>query len=402
MARKNQMRAFTQNAFLLFALICCRAGAWAEPDLGRVRVAGPLPVVYADARDPRLFYYPPGKLLVADDTSGDGSPDLRFLQMIYTGTQATSDPGQFIARSVLSFRVVRKPLPPESLRAALAALPPNSQLRPLPIVKAEDHLIWAPIQESGDTASVAPAPSHSDNALSGGGFEESGSGSLSTPTGHWSERIYSLHPDPLSSQALWDAFHHGRVLISLAYVLYTHGRDDGLTLSTGTRDAVRAADAATIAATSDDKNAESKDLLVFSDTIPITVDASRYPDHFRRIDINESVPPGYAALDFRCYDFGNALRPDLALKIVDVRAKGVDGATVTRAVTFRASSPDLTSASLQFPFAVRLDQPFSYRVTEVLKDGTLNRGVWIEEKDWSHVVDITTRPAQPLAGTPGV
>ena len=121
-------------------------------------------------------------------------------------------------------------------------------------------------------------------------------------------------------------------------------------------------------------------------------DAARFPDRFRRIDLNQGVPPGFAALEIRCYDFDNGLRPDLAQKSVDVRATGVGGRTLLRSATFRAATPDVATATVRFPQAVRLDRAFQWRTVEVARDGVATVGRWATRADWIPVLDVTSPP----------
>ena len=373
---RTSLRHSTIAASALIA-ISIAIVATAQPMLARGRGAAPLTVVYPDAVHASLFYYPPGKLRIASDPSDASAPDLRFLQMIYSGTEATRDSGTFVARSILSFRVVLDPIAPADLNAAMRSLPNGARLKPLPVDRMETTLVWTPLT---DDTTTTTAPQSLGNART----QETENASTPRGDGIWTERIFTLNPDPASSQILWDAFHRGRVLLSLSCTFFTRGDDrpaEGIT--NGNIDA-----AANV-------NVESSEphlviAPVHSDTIEITTDATLHRDHFRRIDINNGVPPAYAALDIRCYDFNNALRPELARKTVDVRAEGVTGKVVTRSVTFRASSADIDSAALRFPVAVRLDHPFSSRVTETLRDGSVHAGEWTSGGDWARLLDVTT------------
>ena len=59
--------------------------------------------VYRDHSDQQLYYYTPGKINLA--SSIPGKPDVKFLQMRYSGSQATGDQGKFLFKSLLQFRV---------------------------------------------------------------------------------------------------------------------------------------------------------------------------------------------------------------------------------------------------------------------------------------------------------
>jgi len=132
--------------------------------------------------------------------------------------------------------------------------------------------------------------------------------------------------------------------------------------------------------------------LVRAGATSVTADAARWPDLLRRVDINEGIPPAYALLDIYCYDFRDELRADLYLKRVQIEAEGVAGDPVHREVIFERSAPDLYAHSLRFPFAVRLDHPYRYRVIEVSRDGRVTEGNWIKVESWARPLDVTSTP----------
>ncbi len=100
----------------------------------------------------------------------------------------------------------------------------------------------------------------------------------------------------------------------------------------------------------------------------MTVDAKQFPRIVQRIDINDSAPPGYAALDIYCYDFnqGDEASP-LYEKQIEIDA--AEHHRPTRAVegAFSRAHPDLFARSLRFPVAVRLDKPYRFRVLEIAR-----------------------------------
>src|SRR5712664_3450758 len=370
-----------QAAGWLFVWVAlgCAMGAAAEPSFGGQQMAGTLRV-YPDAKDALTFYYSPGALRIAEEPPG--APDLRFLQMIYAGTSATDDAGKLVARSVLSFRIEHERISDADLRAAERALPAGARLRALPIQRMETNLVWTPV---GPDA-VPP------RQLGTGRLDEEDAGKSATD-GYWTERTFILTPDPFSSQLLWAAFQRGQVLLSLGYAVYARGfRGDASDL-TAPRELV-SADAGIVDPPGAGKLEER---LVASGALEIVADAKRWPDRFRRVDLNQSVPPGFGVLEVRCYDFNNALRPDLAVKKVEVRATGAGGRALLQSATFRASAPEIAAVNLRFAQAVRLDQPFKWRTVEVALDGNVNVGPWTERADWAPVLDVTTAPKEQAA-----
>jgi hypothetical protein len=127
--------------------------------------------------------------------------------------------------------------------------------------------------------------------------------------------------------------------------------------------------------------------VVRAGAIAITADLKRWPQILQRIDINESVPPGYAALDVYCYDFNQNESP-LYEKQIEIQAAGVGG-PVTLTASFSRAQPDIYARSLRFPVAVRLDRPYRFRVVEVAQDGTSKTTPWREQTSWTTLLDVT-------------
>ena len=369
---------------LIFALaaLLCPFDARAAAALSHPRPAGPLPQVFPDTGNPTLFYYPPGDLALAIDP--EGRPDLRFLQIIYTGTETTSDAGRFVAHSVLSFTIRMRALEPATLLSAKAALPPGSKLVPLPIRRIDSQLIWTPVESSPETTPTTTGPGETSPApasVGGGNFEEAPLASSTAGT-YWTERVYTVAPQPESSQLLWQALKGGRVLMSLSYSFMGEGR-------------LEPAAATSTDAPSADQPKRLDAAVVKAGAIPIEIDPVRDASRLKRIDINQGVPPGYAVLSVRCYDFVSDAPADVAVKRIEISAKAVSGATVTRTATFRAAAPELTSATIRFPVAVKLSVPFSYRVVMIRKDGTVVSKPWQTSASWWRELDITTPPDTP-------
>jgi hypothetical protein len=137
--------------------------------------------------------------------------------------------------------------------------------------------------------------------------------------------------------------------------------------------------------------------IVRADAFPIRVDVVRWPDLLKKLDINEGIPPGYAALEVRCFDFLNDLRPDLAVKGIDIMAVGVGGRVVSLPTQkFLRSEPDLYSKQIRFPYAVKLTEPYQYRIIEYTADGEKVLSPWQKVTEWSSHLDITTPSKENL------
>ncbi|HYT03633.1 MAG TPA: hypothetical protein VEM13_01975 [Gemmatimonadales bacterium] len=372
-------------ALLLTALASPAAGL---PDLRLGRRAGPL-TVFPDDRRPDLFYYPPGDLaLVADH---DQKPDFLFLQLRYTDpTRAASLP---TFRNLVSFRVAMAGPTPAELRAAAAALQQRGrvELRPLPITRLEAAVVYAPV---GGTppAAASPPPSPADSgstagALPPGHFDAPDSSGSSSATAFWTERAYTIRLDDRTAQLFDRAFHQGQLVLSLGYAFYASGigPDQPLAQLTGTPELVDA-----LRGRLGPDSTAPHDYLVRASALQITADAARWPDLVQHIDTNQRVPPGYPALEVYCYDFRDNLRDDLYAKQVELSAEGVAGGVVRRTALFSRAQHDLYAHNVRFPFAVRLDRPYRYRVTEILNDGLRVAEPWRVGGPWVELLDLTT------------
>lgn len=381
----------------LLALCLSAEPVLAQPDLRVPIVAGPLTLYPDDARA-GLYYYPPGGLVLAQDS--EQKPDLHLLQVRYTGTASTGDRGTALFRSVLSFRVVMDGPTLETLDAAKKALRTSQrrgtiELRPLPVARLATALVYTPIGTSSEPSS--------SQLLTGGHFEAEGEEGRASKSVYWSERIYSLGMDVATAQVLWDILQQDQVLLSLSYAFYASGigPDEPIAELYGSPELVEAIQGQ-LARRDSDSGEERKEgmYLVRAGAASVRIDGNRWPSLLRRLDINEQIPPHYAALEVYCYDFNNALRDDLFLKRVEIEAEGVSGKKVLRAVLFERGQPELYVYSIRFPFAVRLDKPYRYRVVEIAYDGSQQEGDWQTVESWARILDVTSKPKEKTDDVP--
>jgi hypothetical protein len=377
------------------ATLACVAGAalgWpqaaaARPDLRRFQEAGPLRV-YPDERVATRFYYRPGEIALA--VSPEGKPAFDFLQIAYSGSAVSGDRGVIIHRNLLTLRVEMRGPSAQDLRAARDALGRGAQLDPMPIRRLDAALIYA------------SAGSPDETALPGGHFEPGGEESGGT---FWDERVFSLAPDDATAQLFWEALKKGQLVLSIGYAFYADAAapDQPIDQYTGSPQLVKALkDEA--AGGGGDAEGERKPapaaLLVRAGANSIHVDVARWPDLLHRQEFSGNVPPGYALLDVRCYDFADGIRPDLARRKLEIEAQGVADAPVKLTTHFDRAAADVTTRSLRFPFAVRLDRPYRYRVIDITEDGAKTTGDWHTAESWSRMLDITTpASARPAVAT---
>jgi hypothetical protein len=333
----------------LLALLWGAPPAFARPDLRQPRTAGPL-TVYPDETRRNLFFYPPGELKLG--TRQNGEPDVRLLHARYTGSAATADRGRAVLRSIFSLRLVMAGPSQAEISAARAALIAPGigtvELRPLPIRRLDSALVYA------SAAGEQPLPPGHFEAAEG----------APPPAGYWTERIYTLGLGPEDAQLLSTALERGGLALSVGYTFFADGIGPDKT---------------------------SGPYMVRAGAVGVTADVARWPSVVQRVDINDSAPPGYAALDIYCYDFNQATTPALYEKQVEIEAHGVSGQPARLTATFSRAQPDLYARAVRFTVAVRLDRPYRFRIVEVGEDGTSRSTPWRERTSWAELLDVTTQ-----------
>lgn len=340
--------------------------------------------VFADATDPNMFYYGPGRMQLIKDRVG--TPDFKFLQMRYTGTRTTADQGVKKFNSILRFKVGIEQHSAEHLarvKQHLNKARPTVVLQPLSLHKIQAILVYATIPDAGKNTD-------STKTLSGGFFGASDE----ETQGLWKQRLFTIRLDPNEAQLFWQAFYNQQSILSVGYTYYAFGIDTHFEDVMAQGDGDWLEQLQTNFPQSLDSLKEDTQVAprkFFTDAFNIQLDCRQYPGLMQQVDINEQVPPDYAALDIYCYDFNNEVRHDLHAKRIELKATGVGRGAVISKVTFRATSPDVYAHNVRFKHSVRLDQPLRYRVTEITKEGEIRVSQWQEQKTWHEILDVTSQ-----------
>jgi hypothetical protein len=367
------------------ALACTFASLLqAQPVANTKRTLGSLEI-YQDFKNRNLFYYAPGNLTLAQEQNG--KPRFQLLEMRYTGTAATGNQGEKRFANVVQFTVLMEEASRESLQQTRQQLGgARIDLRPLPIRNVEAFVV-APVggqQEKSGYRRIGKD----------GSFQAEDDKGSSGRSSYWTERTFTLKLENHEAQLLWDQVQQDQLSLSLGYAFYA----DLLPAKTGDVEVkhngqVSEAFEETVAPllTTDTLPTSS---VVRADAFAIRINTRQWPDALKKIDLNEGVPPAYAALEVRCYDFTEDLRPDLAIKAIDIVATGVGGQIVTLpAQKFLSSEPDLWARQIRFPYAVKLTAPYKYRIVEYTREGAKQVSEWVTAPSWSAHLDITTPAA---------
>lgn len=366
--------------FLLLMLIVIFLSAEAQPVASSKQIIGDVEL-YQDLKRMHVFYYAPGDLRLA--LHDDGKPKFQLLEMRYTGSSAYGDQGDGRFMNVVQFTVSMDEVSSDALKNIRQQLrTPSIELRPLP-VRSIDACLVAPMGDTQDGSAYRKIGKD-------GSFQAEGKNGTSDQSGFWTERTFTLKLQNHEAQLLWDQVAGGQLALSLAYSFYAD-------MVSGARaDMEVNGDNLSQKFLSATEDLLTMDTVVVTqpvkvDAFPIRVDVATWPDLLKRIDINEGIPPGYAALEVRCYDFTDDLRPDLTMKAVEIQATGVDGTPITLpAKKFMRTHPDLNALQIHFPYAVKLSEPYRYRIVEYTLEGTKKVAGWVTKDSWVGMLDITT------------
>jgi hypothetical protein len=383
------MNMFTTHTIISAVTLAMNLSiAVAQPSFGSSFMMGDQKI-FPDVKKTNLYYILPSDYKLATDAFG--KPHFVMLQMRYNGMASTGDAGVNKYNNILQFRVTtdlqqQKKL--ADIKTALKKINAAADLRILPIGKFSSLLVFA---SSSNTGTTNPGDSLNFVKTS---FTEATDENAAVNNSFWTERSISIRLSNMDAQLVESALKNGQSIISFSYAFYTifaEKSDVSITV-TGSSDFKKP-----IYDFFQDEIRNSPDsakhlVLIKADAIPLAVDIQKWPALVQKIDINERMPAKYPLFDVYCYDFNQELRTDLYEKIIELKVSSVSGTDISTNYTFKESRPDVYAKSIRFPYAIRFDKPFYYRVTEINHDGDKNIGEWVRKTNWSELLDITSSP----------
>lgn len=361
---------------------CCCIALWAtlaaQPVISTRQVLEGVEV-YADLKKSGLYYYAPSDLLLAKDAND--KPIFQLVEMRYTGTACYGDQGDKHFLNLVQFQVQLPPIPSAIIKAVEQKLSLGGKaamLKPLPLKGIQSTLVTGigsdEVKKIGEN----------------GNFESSGNRPSSNSGAYWTERSFTLRLNNYDAQILWEQVTKGTLFISLSYAFIAEavqGMEGDLKIE-GDSEAIEQ-----LGQSIQPDMLKDTTLLILpikSNTLDVKIDAAKWPELLKKLDINEGVPPAYAALEVRCYDFSDDLRPDLYLKRLDIEATGVNGRPVTLNTQFIRSEPDMNARNIRFPYAIKMDKPIRYRITSFSLEGEQVVGEWKSKEPCQDIIDVTT------------
>jgi len=367
----------------------------AQPSFGSSFMLGDQKI-FPDVKKNNLYYILPSDYKLATDASG--KPVFTMMQMRYNGMASTGDAGVSKYNNILQFRVTTDLLQQKRLgdiRTELKKINATADLRILPVRKFSSLLVFA---SSSIDATTDPADSLNIVRAS---FTEATDENAAVNNSFWTERTISIRLSNVDAELVESALKNRQSIMSFSYAFYTvfaEKSDVSMTV-TGSpgfskpiydffQDEIR-----------NSPDSAKHLVLIKADAIPLAVDIQKWPTLVQKIDINERMPAKYPLFDVYCYDFNQELRTDLFEKVIEIKVSSVGGTDISTNYTFKESRPDVYAKSIRFPYAIRFDKPFYYRVTEINHDGDKNIGEWIRKTNWSELLDITSSPDKVVLRT---
>ena len=366
-----------QAAILLLALVA--TSSLAAPDFHQAELIHNVTII-PDSQLAERYYFAPGRVEIAHDSQG--KPAVHLLSTRYVGTQMLGDTDRIETATILSFDVRRDHPDNATLEAVREQLSVhaagNIELRPLPIQGMPARIVYTPISE--DDAVALPAPALDEQQ---------------SRNGIWTDRTYSIRLSSADAQAMIHSLGQGAAVLSLSYGYLAEGLGSHAAMQTlsGSPELVDFVQSFLDQGESEQEQESLETRLVFADATSLRIDTDRWPGLIEQIDINERLPPGFAVLEIRCYDFQNEKLNKLFEKRVDIRAQSFAGPPIVESIFFSRFDPDQFVRRVRFPVAVRLDLPFSYRVTSVALDGGEQVETdWTVRESWTALLDVTQSP----------
>jgi hypothetical protein len=342
--------------------------------------------VYRDAVKTNVYYYLPVDYKLATDING--RPEFKLTQMRYIGTQAAGDVGISKYNNLLQFKIIadiQQQKKRDELKTELRKINTQAELHLLPVRKFSSVLVFAGTADAAvaDTVNLIKA-----------NYAEATDENAAVNNSYWNERIVTLRLSDIDAQLVQSALKNRQSVMSFSYGIYTGfsetGSEDAAVY--GNRKMQQELKDFFANEINNKKDSALHITLIKADAIPLSIDTEKWPSAIEKVDINERVPARFALFDVYCYDFTNELRSDLFAKKIEIKATSVNGADIITTFSFRQNKPDVYAKSIRFIYAVKFDKPFYYRVTEINIDGEASVTDWIQKKEWSEILDITSPP----------
>lgn len=356
------------------SFICSVHLAFGQPDLTKRQIVLD-EIIYGDFENPDLYYYSPRGISILRDS--DAKPDINVLMLRQVGSNVDERLGHYRFNNIIQVRIgVQYPSSDriDSIGKDICHRTKDCgsmELRPLPFKRINCSIHVAGDNQESDTIKGVIESSEIE-------YER------------WSTRLFTAKLDNIQAQLLEKALQLGQSTVHLNYAISSSVKykNDGLDVSGG-----GLIDSSLVKGIKKmvKENTVEVDIEIVSDAILLSADLKRFPDLINKIDVNTSCPPGYAALEVRCYDFSDGEEDAYFMKKVEIEGRGIAGGKISTTVDFKESVPDVQVQNIRFQFAIDLKKPFRYRIVKYFDDKKPEYDPWIERENWNELIDISDR-----------
>jgi len=322
------------TAVLGLLVLLAGMGLSADPLLTRPETAGGRIIIYPDHRDPKVFYYVPGELVLA---RAFGSPQFFFYKYVYVKPGAPEG-AQTLAGGVLTLTIEFKD-ETEALKALKGA---SFEFRPVPIESMTCVLGYHPVE---------------------GEPQEAGREDLARKKLLWTQKSFTLPLKRESASYLWGVFEGDKAAGLSVDCEFSYGGyeiDDEGKLKAGARDGR------------------------LSLGVPVSMAAD--PGLFKLVNLAGKIAFNYRKLSVLCFDFVNGTSGDLAKITAEIEILTARKQRDFKTVSFTADSEP--QMDLEFDIPEAKGGKYRYRLTRVRTDGRSEKGEWTESDDM--FLDLST------------
>ncbi len=373
------MRISQFSANMIFVFILCSFQLLvAQPEYKSKRLIEGI-AIFNDMADPLLFYYEPGNLIL--NYTDNGAPDFRFLDMRYTGSKCYNDIGEKGFMSIIQFGVIMERIEPEVLKRIKIKLKKQNriQLKPLPISHINTRLIL-PVGSNKDKKHEII---NNDGAL-----EVNDKSGYTSSKSFWIKRTYTVKLTKHESLLLNKQLKKNLLGLGLSYSYYSDVWIQDEEQISGSKEVLEQFELDSVL--SNDKNLQNR--IIKNNVLTINIDTKKYPKAIKQLDLNEEIPPTYAAIEVKCYDFLENLRSDLYMKIIEIEALSVNNnKKIIIKAKFLSKHRDLHTQHISFPYAIQMNAHMRYRIIEIDINGERIVSDWKDKQECSSIIDVTSR-----------
>ncbi len=309
------------------AVLLVAALLQAEPVLSRPETVAGRIIIYPDHRDPKLFYYVPTSLVLAQTF---GKPRFFFYKYMHV-KQGAAGGLSTTSGGVLGLDVELG----DDSQALKAAKGAGFEYRPVPIEAMEIALSYTGLE--GDAT----------------GQEKQEKKELASNRVLWAGKNFSLPLSGASASYLWALFEEKKAAGLSVECSFSYGGyelDEEGKLKPGERGGR------------------------LSLAVPVSMDDQ--PDLFKVINLAEKFSFNYRRLSVICFDFLNNPAGGLAKLTVEIEIRTARGQRDFKTVSFSAGSEP--QVDLEFNIPEAKGGKYRYRLTRIYGDGRSERSEWQE------------------------